>query len=438
MSSSQETSGLNFKFLDGVLGKLSSSGFDQAEVIASSTAETEMQVDAGDVSLLRNTENIELTLRGISKGRYAVLSLNQLDDKSVAAGISKLEEAVRSAPVDEARAFAPKTSMSPVKEGPNEPELETMYTRMEGFLKHVGKKYPAVKLEQSSVKHAKTRMLRANSLGLQVDEEEGMYSAMAMFSGKRGEKMSSFNYSGVLAKDLSKEFIEMGSFERLIASSEKEIDHAPFEGKFKGSVILTPDVVFDMMGTWFSHIQDMRLIAGTSLLRDKIGQKVASPLLTVRVEPQSKEFAVHEHTTGDGYPAKASTVIENGVLKTYLLSDYGSRKTGLPRSENGFSNRVIDAGTTALEEMIKSTERGLLLARAAGGSPAANGDFSAVAKNSFLIENGKVTRPVSELMLSGNAFELMNSISAVSRERVNDGGTLTPWIKVEGLTLAGG
>jgi PmbA protein len=104
---------------------------------------------------------------------------------------------------------------------------------------------------------------------------------------------------------------------------------------------------------------------------------------------------------------------------------------------NSGGNRVIDAGNTSYDEMISATKQGLLLGRFSGGNPAANGDFSGVAKNSFLIENGVVTRPVSEVMISGNAFEMMRSISAISKERVNDGGTLTPWVKVEGLTIAG-
>ncbi|CAN5421120.1 TldD/PmbA family protein [soil metagenome] len=429
---------LDFKMLSAFLAKVKSAGFDQAEVIVSENAETEMQIDAGDISLLRNTENMELTLRGIAGGRYAVIAINQLDNKSVDDGIAKLKEAAKSAPVDEARAFAPKHNASVVSDGPIDASLEAMYARVNAFVEVVTKKYPELVLEQSTLKFSRGRMLRANSLGLELDESEGYYSMMAMFSSKRGEKMSSFNYSGALSQDLSKALLEWGSMERLISNSVKEIDHVAFDGKFVGAAIMTPDVVYDMMGTWFSHIEDNRLIAGTSQLRDKIGQQVASPLLTVRVEPQSKEFARHEHTTGDGYPAKPSTVIEKGVLKTYALSDYGARKTGLPRSENGFSNRVIDAGTSSLEDMIKKTKKGLLLARFSGGSPAANGDFSGVVKNSFLIEDGRVTTPVSEMMISGNAFELMKSVTAVSRERVNDGGTLTPWIAVDGITFAGG
>ena len=58
--------------------------------------------------------------------------------------------------------------------------------------------------------------------------------------------------------------------------------------------------------------------------------------------------------------------------------------------------------------------------RFSGGMPGVNGDFSGVAKNSFLIENGKVTTPISETMISGNLAEMLNSIIAVSADTVCD------------------
>ena len=423
---------------DSILEKLKRAGFDQAEVILTASDMTEMQVDAGEVSLMRNTEDLDITLRGLLGGRYAMVNLNQLDDESLNRSIEKLKGAAESAPVDEARAFAPKQAgAKPIDEGPKQPSLETMYDRMAGFVEVTSAKFPTLKLEQSGVQFRRSHFLRKNTLGLELDESDGHYSMSVMFSSKEGDKTSSFNFAGAIAHDLEKDFMKWGSVERLIANSVKEVHHQPFEGKFKGTLVLTPDCVYDLMGTWFSHLRDDRMISGTSQLRGKIGEQVASPLLTIRVEPFAKEFAAHEHSTGDGYLTEPSTLIENGVLKSYMLTDYGARKTGLPRAVNSGSNRVIEPGKDSLEAMIQSTKRGLLMGRFSGGSPAANGDFSGVAKNSFLIENGQVTKPVSEVMISGNAFELMRSISAISEERVNDGGTLTPWVKVEGLTVAG-
>lgn len=421
-----------------MLAKVQKAGFDKAELILKTTDMTEMQVDAGDISLMRNTEDLKLGIRGIRGGRFATVNINQTDEESLQAGISNLNAAIDSAPIDPARAFAPKQAGAKVEvSGPKEPDLEKMYQRLSDFLTFTENKYPLLKLEMSTARFYRFHSLRVNSEGLELDESSGYYSMMAMFSSKMGKKTSSFNYSGTICKDLNRDFIEWGSTARLIESSVKEVNHEVFKGKFKGSVVLTPDCVYGLLGTWFAHLQDDRMIAKTSQLEDRMGQKVASSLLTVRVETHSSEFAVQEHSTGDGYLSQPSLILENGVLKSFMLSDYGARKTGHPRAQNSGALRLIDPGANSYEEIIASTKQGLLLGRFSGGSPSANGDFSGVAKNSFLIEEGIVTRPLSEIMISGNAFEVMHSISAISKERVNNGSTLTPWIKIEGLTVAG-
>ena len=87
--------------------------------------------------------------------------------------------------------------------------------------------------------------------------------------------------------------------------------------------------------------------------------------------------------------------------------------------------------------MIKGIERGLIVGRFSGGEPGASGDFSGVAKNSFLIENGKITGPVSEVMISGNLAQILKSVRDISRERIADGGSVLPYISFDGITVSG-
>lgn len=427
------------EFVNSLLPMVRSGGFDEAEAILTIDAMTEMQIDAGEVSLLRKTENSELTLRGIACGRYASITINQLDEGSVATGIEQLREAAESAPVDPARAFAEGRGAERITNdyGPTEPALDQMYERISGFMTTVARRHPEVKMEQSTLQFDRSRQLRANTVGLFVDESEGVYSAMAMFSSKRGDKTSSFNYSGASSGDLHRELIQWGAIERSLESSVKEVDHVPLTGKFTGDVVLSPDCFFEVIGSWLSHLRDERLIAGTSRLSDKLGQQVASPHFTLRVDPANREFSRREFTTGDGYRSEPSTIIENGVLKSFMLTDYGARKTGLTRAKNAAMNRVVEAGPLSAKDLMGSVKRGILLGRFSGGSPSANGDFSGVAKNSYLIEDGRVAKPVSEVMISGNLFSVMNAITGVSTERVNDGMTLTPWVAVSGLTITG-
>ncbi len=425
--------GLTRRLLEQITG----AGFDAGEVVLTERRMTEMQIDAGDISLLRNTQNIALVLRGIAGGRYATVQLNQLDPDSVVAGVAQLREAVQSAPVDTARAFAPPQDVAVHDEGPAAAELEAMHARITGLAAEVRERYPDIKLEQAMLQFDRSRQLRANTLGLQLDASEAAYDAQAMFSGERGEHRSSFNHGGACAPDLGPALLAWGGLQRLIESTGREIDHVPFSGRFRGALVLTPECVFAMFDPWLAHLADERLIAGTSRLRDAIGKPVASRLLTLRVDPHSPAFARREFATGDGYRSEPSNVIEAGVLRSFLLSDYGARKTGLPRAPNAARNRIVEPGATPLATLIGQVPQGLLMGRFSGGAPAANGDFSGVAKNSYLIDGGRIGTPVSEVMVSGNLFEMMESISGISAEVVNDGVTSVPWVRVEGITVAG-
>ena len=75
--------------------------------------------------------------------------------------------------------------------------------------------------------------------------------------------------------------------------------------------------------------------------------------------------------------------------------------------------------------------------RLSGGMPAANGDFSAVAKNSFLIENGEIKYPLRELMINGNLADMMNSIKAISKETRGGYSSKVPFMAFEPMLISG-
>jgi PmbA protein len=89
------------------------------------------------------------------------------------------------------------------------------------------------------------------------------------------------------------------------------------------------------------------------------------------------------------------------------------------------------------DDMVKSVEKGVLLSRFSGGSPADNGDFSGVAKNSYLIEKGKIAYPITEAMISGNMADLLMDITNVSAERTDFGFAVLPYVAASGITVSG-
>ena len=86
--------------------------------------------------------------------------------------------------------------------------------------------------------------------------------------------------------------------------------------------------------------------------------------------------------------------------------------------------------------MQSDVSQGALVGRLSMGSPAANGDFSGVIKNSFLIKNGERQHPLSETMITGNVAEMLKNITAISREVSDFGRYQLPWLKVAGLRFS--
>lgn len=428
---------LSFDFAKTLISHIQAVGFDAAEVIVSSEHVTEMQVDFSDISLLRNSETDLVRLRGIMGGRYATVSINQLDSTSLQTGVVRLQEAAMAAPIDPHRSFAPNQLVPHNEMGPLEPLYYLMHDRVSQFLRSVSDAYPECMLKQSILRYTRTRTLRLNTQGLEADTTEASYNHGVRFLSKRNGKTSSINYSGAYAENLDTELLDWPGLRRAIESSGREIAVAPFVGQLNGPIVISPEAFGVLLGFCFAHLRDEKMLAGTSQFRQALEKPISSPLLTIEVEPRSLNFARHEFLTEDGYGAEPSTLIEKGVLKAFMLTDHAARKLSLERAVNSGTNLVVLPGPTPLERFFADVKYGLYLGRVSGGAPAINGDFSIVAKNSFLIEDGVLTRPVSEVIVSGNLFEMLNAIADVSQERANDGITCIPWVRVNGLTANG-
>jgi PmbA protein len=420
-----------------ILHKLKREGFDQSEVRFSEDLLTEIQIDADQISLMRSTENVNLNLKGLRSQKYASLDVNQIDPQSIEEAIGKLKNLCEAAIPDEARQFAPAQGPLSFKRGDFEPNLLQMHSRIQEFVEGVKASQPETVIEQSSIVHKVKKVVGLNSRDLFFEDHQAGYHFGAMFSSKRGNKVSSFNYSMADKKDLKDPLRSWGDMDENLKSSLQEIDHQPVKGQFEGELILPPGVFAEFLSYWSTHLGDLHLIAGTSRLKDKMNQLCASPLLTFKMNPHGENCAFHDNVTPDSYKSSASTVIEKGVLKTFLLSDYGARKTQLPRHGNSSSHWDVVAGSASKKELLQGIKRGIWVGRFSGGMPAANGDFSGVAKNSYLIENGEKTHAVSEVMISGNVFDLIKSISAVSQDRTHDGRSALPWVRVSKIKIVG-
>jgi len=419
------------------LDALMRAGADKAYTGLAISERHEMNIEAGEIKLLRTTFNTSLHLSVIKDSKKGHIGLNKSDDASIEKAVADVMDIAAGAQPDEAHDIAEWQEPAEFHKGPTTPDLDAMYDRLKGFVATVSRRYPKINLRQVILSFTRSRAYVMNSNGVDFRTFRGTYHFMAMFSAGEGDKVSSFNASGVSMLDLDRDLIDCGSIDMLLRQSCEQITTRPVEGKFVGDVIVAPDAFGDIWGFLFNAISDGPVISDTSIYKDKVGELITSPELTLHCRPVADEIADGYFVTGDGYAAKNSTIIEKGVLKGLLLSLYGSRKTGRERAVNQGGAIVVEPGNSSLSDLIRSVKKGILLCRLSGGAPNNYGDFSGVAKNSYLIEGGEIKHPLSETMISGNLAEAYKNITGISRERIDYGSAILPWIAFSGLTISG-
>ncbi len=203
---------------------------------------------------------------------------------------------------------------------------------------------------------------------------------------------------------------------------------------------------------------------GTSAFSGRIGEKVASPLCTVVDDGTIPNRRGSLNVDDEGAPTTRTVLIENGVLRGYLQDKLSSRIMGAGLTGNGrresyqhipmprMTNTFMLAGQSDPEEIVRSVARGVYCATFGGGQvDITNGSFVFSASESYLIEDGRITRPLRDATLIGNGPEALKFVSMVGNDLALDEGIGTcgkegqsvpvgvglPTIKIDRMTVGG-
>ena len=413
-------------------------GADVVKASASTSETREFNVDGGKFSLFRTLFNRSASITVFKGGRKGAASINRFDEESVEKLIADALAAADAAQPDEAWDLCHEPNAYDITDGTPECDTERLFMRTEELKNTISRDYPKVLLEQMIIDHSGYTAVTRTSYGAHFKRTGGNYQVSLMFSAHEGKKASSFMGAGFTTNSLDTPFIELADTRRALADIEKQIDTEALEGKFVGTMVLTPDSLGEFFGSALSSFtSDISIIDGTSIWKNALGTVVADERLTIASKPRDPRIVGGSYATGEGFMAEDYNIIENGVLKTFMLSLYAANKTGHKRAPNDSFDMVIEGGDTPYDEMIRSIERGIIVGRFSGGAPNAKGDFSGVAKNSFLVENGKITKALRETMINGNLADLFKSIISISKETTANGGSVLPSIAFSGITVSG-
>ena len=422
-----------------ILKEAKAQGAEYAQCSVSESEKKEFNVDGGRFSLMRTLYNRNVVITVLKDQRKGTVQINRFDEEVVKTAVADAIAAADSGKPDPAWEFADGPVEQSNTDGAPECDMDRLFARTKELLETIKEKHPKILMEQMITEHNRWQAVYMTTNGVTYRDLAGSYSFSLMYSAHEGEKSTSFYGSDVTLKTLDKPVIDCGFIERDLDMVEKQLDPKPLEGKFTGPAILAPYalseiVLWTIMGNFVS---DGCLIDGTSIWKDKLGQQVADPSFTMSFEPYNEDVVVRDHHTGEGYPTENFDLIRDGKLVSFALSQYGANKTGGKRAGNGGSNMTVQSGDRTLEEIISGIDKGILVMRFSGGSPAPSGEYSGVAKNSFLIENGKITGALTETMISGCVPDMLKQIRGISSDTLKDGNGSLPYIAFDGITISG-
>ena len=166
-----------------------------------------------------------------------------------------------------------------------------------------------------------------------------------------------------------------------------------------------------------------------SVFSNKLGQKIASDIVTAVDDGTIENGWGSGNIDDEGNPTQRNVLIENGILKSYLVDSFHGRRMNIPgngatRRESyqyeptsRMSNTFICNGKSTPEEIIKATEHGLYAKSLGGGSVnPTTGDFNFAVTEGYLIENGEITKPVKGTTLIGNGADILLQIDMVGND----------------------
>ena len=201
---------------------------------------------------------------------------------------------------------------------------------------------------------------------------------------------------------------------------------------------------------------------GTSAFAGKLGEMVASPLVTAIDDGTLKNAWGSTNIDDEGTPTRKNILIENGLLRSYLVDRLNGKRMGIQSTGSSrrqsykyaptsrMNNTFLAAGDSSLDQMIKSIDRGLYARNLGGGSVnPATGDFNFAVMEGYVIEKGKISKPVRGATLVGNGVHVLKNIDMVGNNlEMGQGmcgaasGSLPanvgqPAIRVKGITVGG-
>jgi Predicted Zn-dependent proteases and their inactivated homologs len=421
-------------------------GADEAEIYYAANHSTGVNFKKDDIENAKDRFSEGIGVRAIVNGAVGFASTNSAAQIENAVEVAVTEAKVRESDPD--WVSLPSNEKYPTVSGIFDKKVEAMELEacIESALALVEgtKEVPGTLPTSGGFTRAKGKQLILNTNGIEIEEESTAVSGFVDVITVNGQTSTAYDFA--VSRSLDIDFFALGkNAADLALKSNGGIKIEPQ----KTDVVFHPFALADIIEEALAPSLDADNIQkGRSGLIGKLGEELAVPELNIYDDGLIEAGIETSVSDDEGVPSQRTTVIEKGVLETYLYDSYTAGKAGVKSTGNGSRSSYTSAPYVGLRnfiidypqtDVIADTQSGVFVNTVIGAHTAnsISGDFSVEARNAFTIKDGALDKPIKSLMISGNAFDLLKQITGAGFDVRKVGGIITPSIRVSDMSVIG-
>ncbi|QNO13703.1 TldD/PmbA family protein [Alkalicella caledoniensis] len=432
-------------------------GFTDMEVYFNASNNFNVKIFKGEVDNYTVADESGLAFRGLYKGKMGYAFTEKVDETSL--GIL-IEEAKGNAMIiedeDEVEIFAGSEKYNDF-EGYSKALDEFTPEKKIQFAKDLEKEAFALDSRVVAVNYCmmasgEGERIIINNKGLEKSAKDNLAYCYLSVVVKEGENIktgakfvASTNITDFHAKKIAEKAVKE-AVSMLGAETVKSKNYP---------VIFRNDAANTMLETFSSIFSAENVQKDLSLLKGKLGKNIASEKITIIDDPLMENGFASTPFDAEGVATYKKEIVSQGKLNTFLHNLKTAKKDGTESTGNAYkasfkgsvgiapSNMYISPGEKTYDQLVENVEEGIIITDLQGlhsGTNAVSGDFSLAAQG-YLVQNGKIIRPVDQITIAGNFYELLNEIEDIADDLEfglpSRGNFGSPSLRVKGIAVSG-
>ena len=439
-------------FINKLFEKASLKGIDEFEIYFLSNLNTSIKIYQGKIENFSNNQNQGISFRGMVDGKMGYSYSESMEDEDIDFLINEvIENASCIESLDKQFIYGEKANYtdtitySSAIENLDTDLVKDFLIKMEDYALSSDERVKKVNF--CSFAMGSGEKIIKNSKGLELHSKENIcYTYISVIAEENGVVKTGSHFQ--LGRDFSKfdykELSEVAVKRALNKFGTITLNEIP-----KTCVI--ENLAFSSLLGAMSNIFSAEAVQkNISKLKGKLNEAVASSIVTLVDDPFLKDGLANSSFDDEGVPTSYKEIIQDGILKTYLYNLKTAYKDGVSSTGNGVKgsykgtvgissfNLYIKPSDKSFDKMIENINEGVFITDFAGlhsGLNTISGDFS-LAGEGFYIKDGKIDRPLNQITISGNFFELLKNIKDIANDiKFSFSSVGSSSIMVEGLKV---